>query len=297
MQYDSGFNQMMHDVFGSFDLSVFSFFGSIQNDILNFLAGIFSTVGESIFAILFGVLFCVLFLFKRTRKISFLFLAVLVLFFAINNLVIKNTVCRLRPYNMLQGNSEYFSWYMNAGQVAETAYSFPSGHTCFSFAAAVVLFLWLFKDKQKRSAFLIFILPVIVACSRIYLMVHYPSDVLAGAILGILIGIFAWYLDKFCVFEYKKIFSGNKDFLDKIDLEPWLTKKLGHKLNDSKVVKIIVILVICISAIAFVKFAISQATKPHCFHQGPDYICMNRSESKLYNEDTNNWEYYCELHS
>ena len=65
-------------------------------------------------------------------------------------------------------------------------YSFPSGHTLASFEAATVLMI-----RDKRIGVPALILAVIIAFSRLYLYVHYPTDVLAGMILGVSIGIFA----------------------------------------------------------------------------------------------------------
>jgi undecaprenyl-diphosphatase len=67
-------------------------------------------------------------------------------------------------------------------------YSMPSGHAATAFAGAVALaFLW------KRAAPLFFLLSTAIAFSRVYVGVHYPGDVLAGAALGTAVGA-AWVL-------------------------------------------------------------------------------------------------------
>ena len=76
-------------------------------------------------------------------------------------------------------------------------FSFPSGHTFASFAAATALFLY-----HRKAGAAAFILAVTIAFSRLYLYVHFPSDVLAGAILGIASGwtaykIINWYAEKY----------------------------------------------------------------------------------------------------
>jgi undecaprenyl-diphosphatase len=63
-----------------------------------------------------------------------------------------------------------------------TDYSFPSGHTATSFAAAVVLG-W----ALPRRAWLFYVLAAAIGFSRIYVGVHYPIDVLGGAVLGLLV--------------------------------------------------------------------------------------------------------------
>ncbi len=60
-----------------------------------------------------------------------------------------------------------------------SGWSFPSGHSCASFAAATAVFL---RDRRFGAAALV--LAALIAFSRVFLFVHYPTDVLAGAALG-----------------------------------------------------------------------------------------------------------------
>ena len=89
------------------------------------------------------------------------------------NLLLKNLVARPRPFWIREG--------MELLVKAPADYSFPSGHTMVSVIAAVILFRY-----DKRAGIPALILAAAVAFSRLYLYVHFPSDVLAGAILGIL---------------------------------------------------------------------------------------------------------------
>ena len=109
MAYDSAFGQLMHNIFGGFDMVIFSFFGMIQNDLFTIFAKFFSALGEPLFILFVAILCLVLFLFKNTRKIAFMILLAIFLCVVINNLFFKDVLSRMRPYNILQGNSEYFS--------------------------------------------------------------------------------------------------------------------------------------------------------------------------------------------
>lgn len=105
----------------------------------------------------------------------------LILVVAISDLVcyrlIKKQVERPRP----KDNMELVGQLRLIGQAQGT--SFPSNHTSNCFAAAVIL------THNFRKRYLFYTLAGIIGYSRIYLGVHYPSDVLAGAIIGILVGV------------------------------------------------------------------------------------------------------------
>lgn len=95
----------------------------------------------------------------------------------VNNLFLKNVVARTRPYEVVEGLTRLIE--------KQSDYSFPSGHTAASFAAAVILFLQL----PKKYGIPALILAVLISFSRLYLGVHYPTDVLAGAVSGTLIAL------------------------------------------------------------------------------------------------------------
>jgi len=70
-------------------------------------------------------------------------------------------------------------------------YSFPSGHAASSFAAAAAIFYW-----NRKAGLAAFVLAFLIAFSRLYLFVHYPSDVLAGALLGLGCTLFVVFVVK-----------------------------------------------------------------------------------------------------
>ena len=98
------------------------------------------------------------------------------------NLILKPLVGRMRPFD--------YEWLHFGNAIpllidAPTDYSFPSGHTIASFEAAAVLLL-----RHKKRGIPALLLAALIAFSRLYLYVHYPTDVLASMVLGI--GIASW---------------------------------------------------------------------------------------------------------
>lgn len=102
-------------------------------------------------------------------------LLALVLAHLLGNVFLKNLVARPRPYVAYPGIS------LKIPPLNE--FSFPSGHTITAFAAVFSLPRSLGTLKRSLA-----ILAVAIACSRLYLFMHYPSDVLGGALLGMIIG-------------------------------------------------------------------------------------------------------------
>lgn len=111
---------------------------------------------------------------KRTRKVGFVALCSLGVCFIINNLLLKNLVARPRPYTQIPELK------ILVDQLRD--YSFPSGHTCASFAAACT-FRRMLPKKWGRLAL---VLAFLIGLSRLYVGVHYLSDVIVGGIIGTL---------------------------------------------------------------------------------------------------------------
>lgn len=114
---------------------------------------------------------------KKTRKAGVLSIMALIGSVLVNNLILKNLVGRTRPYEILT----------NLQLLVNTAndFSFPSGHTGSSFAAACILY----KELSKKYGIPAMILASLIGFSRLYVGIHYPSDVLAGAVIGIFIAV------------------------------------------------------------------------------------------------------------
>ncbi|MDR1588669.1 MAG: phosphatase PAP2 family protein [Oscillospiraceae bacterium] len=111
---------------------------------------------------------------EKYRRRGLALFACLTVCFIINNLIIKNAVARPRPFEVVEGLRILIS--------APGDYSFPSGHAASGFAAAYSIS----RTLSRRAAICAFVLASLIALSRVYVGVHYPSDVVAGAILGTL---------------------------------------------------------------------------------------------------------------
>ena len=127
--------------------------------------------------------------FKKYRKTGIMIIIGLVAGVLIGNVILKNLVARERP-----------CWINDTVQMLIAVphdYSFPSGHTLSSFLSATII-----MNVDKKLGFIAFILASLIAFSRLYLYVHFPTDVLAGALVGVLIG---WGICRF--FKKKTVFN------------------------------------------------------------------------------------------
>lgn len=126
----------------------------------------------------------VLVCFRKTRRAGIGCAIALICSLIINNLILKNLVARTRPYEVVDG--------LKLLVAKASDYSFPSGHSGSSFAASVVMLRLL----PKKFGIPAIILATLIALSRLYVGIHYPTDVLAGIITGTICGIIAIKLSK-----------------------------------------------------------------------------------------------------
>lgn len=140
--------------------------------------------------ILFLAMGFMLFLFKRTRKTGLTILLAIGLGFVATNLLLKNIIQRARPFENI--TSDFHIWWVDAGANIEKGFSFPSGHTTATTAFAMAILFTTNKDRSWSIAFL----PLLMACSRIYLMVHYFTDCLGGLIVGAAVATLAYFIVK-----------------------------------------------------------------------------------------------------
>ena len=139
-----------------------------------------------------GAIICaiVLLIFKKTRWSGVAVAIALVLDVLIVNVILKLSVNRARPWQDFPDLG--FQEFHNSISVREPSdSSFPSGHTAALFAAAVALVMY-YKVKGLPALGV----ALLVAISRIYLCMHYPTDVLGGIVIGAVCGVAGYFLMK-----------------------------------------------------------------------------------------------------
>ena len=113
---------------------------------------------------------------KSTRKLGVILAVAMILQYLVNGGVLKHLFARVRPCNV--------DTTVELLVKRPKGFSFPSGHSAAAFCAVGVLY----GAKIKRLLLPSFILACLIAFSRLYLYVHFPTDVLAGALCGFFIG-------------------------------------------------------------------------------------------------------------
>lgn len=176
------------DFIVNFDWAVFKFFESLWNPVLDVIMTIITYLGNAgIFWLLLAV--CLL-IPKKTRKLGIYAFAGIAITWIFNDLILKEIIQRPRPFNF-DGWPETFTYPNLVSK--PSSWSFPSGHTASSFGTAIPL---LMRMKKKYSIPLV-VLAFLIGISRIYVHVHYPTDVIGGIVVGTVCGILSViFIDK-----------------------------------------------------------------------------------------------------
>lgn len=192
------------DLLYTLNVNLFYFINlQLQNSFFNFVMPIITNLGSEPF----GIAICLILLTigMATKNRSLQKLAILgiiaLLITSIIVLIIKISVAEPRPFITLKN--------VHLLVVEKDPYSFPSGHTTNAFALATAFGLnWKIQFFKKNIKLIWFLIPLaaIIGFSRIYIGVHYPFDVLFGAIIGIIIGLIVTKIGNTYLKNYNKIY-------------------------------------------------------------------------------------------
>lgn len=159
-----------------FELSILNFLQNIRCDLSDAFFSLITHLGDKgIFWIALGLILCFI---PKYKKTGACLLLALLINFVMCNLTLKPIIARIRPYEHIEGIKLLIA--------TPRDFSFPSGHSSASFAAAYSVWL-----KSKKWGTMCLCVAGLIAFSRLYLYVHFPSDVIFGIILGILSSILA----------------------------------------------------------------------------------------------------------
>ncbi len=145
---------------------------------------IFTNVGSTAAVICFLI---ILLAFKKTRKIGIQAACAAIICLILGNCILKPLIGRARPFTDPRALIDSASLLIKK----PTDGSFPSGHTMHSFSLAFTIFL-----NNKKWGFLAVILAFMIAFSRMYLFVHFPTDILSGMLLGAICALLSFYFVK-----------------------------------------------------------------------------------------------------
>ena len=155
---------------------------------LDFIMPLITVIGND--GIAYIILAVILMIFKKTRKYGIMLGIALLFGLIFGNILLKNLIARPRPFT-----------YNDMKLIIPTPdeYSFPSGHSMASFETASVVFY-----MNRKAGAVMLVIASLVAFSRLYLYVHFPTDVICGCILGTIFGICAIKLYNFIAASFTK---------------------------------------------------------------------------------------------
>lgn len=172
------------------DFKILDFIQTLRSPILDKVFAFITHLGDKgyIWIAIALIMLC----FKKKRKCGIIMAIALILGTLIGNITLKNLFGRLRPFQVNTSMKDMLIISAPGG------FSFPSGHTLSSFECAFAIFF-----HNKKMGIPALILATLIGFSRNYLYVHYPTDVIAGIILGLFIAVLSSFL-------YKKFIKDKK---------------------------------------------------------------------------------------
>jgi len=183
---------LLHDQLKWFDQPITNFIQSFESPLLTNIMKFFTWLGSSLVVISISFIVLISLYIKFKYRIELIFFVIALATSTILNQLLKNLFQRKRP----TGHS----------LIEQLGFSFPSGHAmaAFTLYAIISFLLWKhIKTKQGRTIMIIFAASMIImiGLSRIYLGVHYPSDVFGGYLVSgiwfsIMVYLYQLYLEK-----------------------------------------------------------------------------------------------------
>ncbi len=155
---------------------------NMRNDFLDVIMKAITRLGNG--GLIWIVFALLLLMFKKYRYAGVASAISLILTLITVNFGVKNIVARVRPYEVIEGLTRIVE--------KQSDFSFPSGHSAHAFAVAVVIFIML----PKKFGVPALVLAFLMAFSRLYVGVHYPTDVIAGIAIGTVIALVSVFIAK-----------------------------------------------------------------------------------------------------
>lgn len=178
--------------FYSFDYNIIKFLHEnyiINLEISKIIANLFSLLGEK--CILYLLVGIVLFFMLKNKKIGISVCTSVVIMIILCELILKNAIMRVRPF--LSNVDEYKMWWNMVSGPLKDSFSCPSSHCA---GAAAMIFAIYFIKHSYKILLLGIVFMVFMMYSRIFLMVHYPTDCILGVIMGIISSIIGIKISK-----------------------------------------------------------------------------------------------------
>ena len=187
------FRELLNTWAVSFDLPILDWIqANMANPFLDMIMPWITLLGDA--GIFWMIVAAVLAITKKYRKIGFGMAIAMALGLLVCNVTLKPLVGRIRPYDF----QETLGVTINLLIEKQHDFSFPSGHTIASFEACTVILL-----GSRKLGIPATLLAILIAFSRLYLYVHYPTDVIASVILGTLFGVIGYLVTHKITFSLK----------------------------------------------------------------------------------------------
>ena len=174
----------MTDFITQIDFNILNAIQSIRTPFLDTIMPLITFLGSG--GIVWAVTALIMLCFKKSRKTGIIITVSLLLGLFLSTMGLKNVIARERPYNTEGALLTIENLLIGA---PSGRFSFPSGHAISSFSSATVILLY-----SKKLGIPAIILAALICFTRLYLYVHFPSDVICGALFGILLAFLSNFL-------------------------------------------------------------------------------------------------------